>query len=681
MQNHQISHRTTAARSSVLLALIAILLAAAAAQAQTDAGKDKKDKPFYDVKPATPIAPAPSSLSQQYEKEGIRVEFALRAIKRDDGHDLGLAAGADALASFRLVDQRTGQPITGLHPNAWFSARAAAHVPNEAECKDKIRTFMAGSLSARADIDLNGYLLLTLNHDNTITFINPQLSFNVTKLESIVTLPGLGGDWALSKDKQFLYVTLPGQSAVAIVNTVTRKLVGTIPTGDKSKPVRIALQPDGRYIWVGLDDSPSVAVIDTTTNKLAATIGVGAGLHNIAFTADSRMAYVTNSGADTVSAIDTKSLRKITDISVAKTPVAIAYSAASGSIYVASINGGNISVIAPATQQVAKTIAVKRGVVALRFDPTGRYGFAVNQIESIVSVVDAATDQVLAESAVVKSPDQVAFTNLYAYVRGTESEKFSLIELGEVKKGKFTPVNIQAGQLAASTMPQEVGVADMIQPTPEGNSVMIANLPDQMVYYYVEGMMAPMGTLQNYKRRPHGLMLLDRSLAETAPGVYTSPVKLSRAGTFDVSLLIDQPRIVNCFEAKVADSPFAEKVKASASTLIEPLFKGKRFKPDERAALRFKISDSITRQALTGLKDVMILIFEPPGIWQQRVMAKEVEPGVYEATENFPHTGLFRVMTQVQSRGVRFADMPFTAIAVLDEAKAGATKPSEGVKK
>src|SRR6185369_4340225 len=136
--------------------------------------------------------------------------------------------------------------------------------------------------------------------------INPQLSFNVTKLESIVTLPGLGSDGVLSRDKQFLYVTMPGQSAVAVVNTITRKLVGTIPTGDKSKPTRIALQPDGRYVWVGLDDSPSVAVIDTTTNKLAATITVGAGLHNIAFMPDSRLAYVTNSGADTVSAIDTK---------------------------------------------------------------------------------------------------------------------------------------------------------------------------------------------------------------------------------------------------------------------------------------------------------------------------------------------------------------------------------------
>lgn len=659
----------------MLRCLIVLLSLSAMAVAQTDAAKEKKDQPVYHVKSSAPEPKAPSSLSQQYEKEGIVVDFSMKAIQDGEGKGLGLAAGADAMVSFRLTDKRTGQPITGLHPNAWLSARAAEHSPNEAECKDKIRTLVSGSLSARADIDLNSYLMLTLNHDNTITFINPQIAFNITKLESIVTLPGPGVDWAISNSKEFIYVTMPGQSAVAIINAVTRKLVGTVGTGEKTKPVRIAIQPDGRYVWVGLDDSPSVAVIDTTTNKLAATIQAGAGLHNIAFTSDSRFAYVTNSGADTVTAIDIKALSKLSDISVGKTPVAVAYSTASDSIYVASINGATITVINPAKQQVTKAVPVKRGVVAFRFDPSGRFGFAVNQIESIVSVLDASTNLIIAESPVVKSPDQVTFTRLYAYIRGTESEKFSLIEMSEVKKGKFSPVNIQAGRLAASALPQDIGVADMIQPTPEGNSVMIANLPDQMIYYYVEGMMVPMGTFQNYKRRPHALLLIDRSLAETEPGVYSLPIRLRRAGTFDVSLIVDQPRIVNCFEVTVADSPLAKKVEAAASTLVEPLFKGMRFRSNEPVALRFKITDSITKQALAGLKDVQVLAFEPPGVWQQRQWASEVGDGVYELKQVFPHEGMFRVMVQIESRGLKFASLPATTVPVLSEAK-----KEEGIK-
>ena len=527
---------------------------------------------------------------------------------------------------------------------------------------------MGGLLSVRADIDLNSYVLLTLNHDNTITFINPQVSFNITKLESIIPLPGAGADWALSKNRDFLYLTLPDLSSVAVINTLTRKLVSTIPVGEKVKPMRIATQPDGRYVWVGLDGSAMVAVIDTETNKLAATVPVGAGLHTIAFTSDSRFAYVTNSAADTVTAIDTKTLAKVADIAVGKTPVPVANSSASNFIYIAALNGGAISVLNPSSQQIVKTIPMKRGVVALRFDPSGRYGFAINQVESTVSVIDASTNTIVGESQVVKSPDQVTFTDRYAYIRGTGSEKFSLIELNHVAKtGTVASVEIQAGRQPASALPNEIGVADMIVPTPEGNGAIIANTPDQMLYYYVEGMNVPMGTFQNYKRKPHALMLIDRSLSETAPGVYTSPIKLKQAGVFDVPVLVDQPRIANCFELKVAESPDGAGRKAVTSTAAEAMFKGSRFKPGEAVSLRFRLTDPVTKQAITGLKDIEVLTFEPPGIWQQRQWAKEVGDGVYEISQVFPRNALYNVMLRIASRGVRFNDLPQTSVQVVDD--------------
>lgn len=654
--------------------LVLAFLAVAPASAQRETGKQEPVSKATATSATAKPTPA-SSISQRYEKEGILVEFSISSIKGDSGNDPGLVAGADATVLFKVTDTNTGQPIRGLHPNAWINTRSAEHAPNEAECKDKIRSFMAGMLSARAEIDLNGYSMLTLNHDNTVTFINPQLSFNVTKLESIVMLPGPGLDWVRSKNDDFLYVTMPSQSAIAIINTITRKLIGTISTGEKTKPARIAIQPDGRYLWVGLDDSPAVAVIDTATNKLARTVPAGAGLHGIAFTSDSRFAYVTNSAADTVTAIDTKSLSKIADIAVGKTPAPIAFSSTAGAVYVASINGGTVAVINPSTQQVVKTIPLKRGVVALRFDRSGRYGFAVNQVDSTASVLDAATNGVIAEGEVVKGPDQVIFSNAYAYVRGTETEKFSLIDLNEVKKGKFVPVNIQGGRLPPTAAPQDIGVSDMIQPTPEGTSVIIANAADQMAYYYAEGMMVPMGTFQNYKRRARALMLLDRSLRETGPGAYSSTIKLKSSGVLDVPVVFDQPRIANCFEARVGDSPYAENLRAQATTLIEPLFRGKRYDIASPVSIQFKVSDSITLLPISGLKDFQILIFEPPGIWQKRVWAKEVSSGVYGVTEVLPHEGYFRVMTQIESRGIRYANLPFTNLVVVDETKGDQDKP------
>ncbi len=375
---------------------------------------------------------------------------------------------------------------------------------------------------------------------------------------------------------------------------------------------------------------------------------------------------MTNSKANTVSAIDAKKLAKIADIKVDSTPVPIAYSSASRLIYIASLNGSAVSVIDPSKQRVVATIPTEPGVVALRFAPDGRFGFLVNQVNSTVSILDAATNKIVGTANVVKEPDQVVFTKRYAYIHAIGSEKFSLIELTDFTKTTPAPVDIQAGQKAPSTMPEEIGVAGMIAPTPEGNAVMIANNPDQMIYYYVEGMMAPMGTFTNYKRRPRALLLLDRSLAETAPGTYSTPIKLRRGGNFDVPLLIDQPRLVNCFQLEVGPSPDGESERSGVALAVEAMFKDERVKAGEKVPLKFKIVDAVTKQPLPGLTDVTVLVFQPPGIWQQRQLAKEIGGGVYEVSQVFPRVGLFNVMLAVASRGVGFADLPFSTVKVAE---------------
>jgi YVTN family beta-propeller protein len=646
------------------LLLLPFLVLSTALVATAQIGGPIKTKPGSNDKAGNPAA---KGFSQRFEHEGIAVDFSVAAAPGERGKSNGPVAGSNAVASFRVTDARTGQPLTGLHPNAWISSRVGERIPNDIECKDKIASFMGGLLSVRPDIDLNSYLVWTINHDNTISVINPQIAFSRTKLEGLIVLPGAGADWTLSKSNEFLYVTLPDLSAVAVVDTVRRKIARTISLKPGTKPRRIVLDSSGRHALIGLDNSPYVAVIDTRTNNLAAMIATGEGLHQIEFEPGGRFAYVTNSKANTISIIDTKGLAKVADLTVAGTPVPIAYSSASRSFYVASLNGTEVSVIDPAKRRVVTTIPSEQGVVALRFTPDGRFGFLVNQVMSTVSILDAATNKIVGTTKVVKEPDQVVFTRGYAYIHSIGSEKFSLIELTDFTKTTPAPVDIQGGQKAPYTMPEEIGVADMIAPTPEGNAVMIANNPDRLIYYYVEGMMAPMGTFSNYKRRPTALLLLNRSLSETAPGVYSTNIKLSHSGRFDVPVLLDQPRIHKCFQLEVAPSPDGENSTAGASIAVEPMFKTDRVKTGETVSLKFKIVDSITKKPLKGLNDVTVMVFQQPGIWQQRQVAKEIDTGVYEVTQVFPSSGLFNVMVGAASRGVAFADVPFKTVKVFDE--------------
>jgi hypothetical protein len=197
----------------------------------------------------------------------------------------------------------------------------------------------------------------------------------------------------------------------------------------------------------------------------------------------------------------------------------------------------------------------------------------------------------------------------------------------------------------------------MIVPTPEGNAVMIANAPDATLHYYQEGMMAPTGTFSNYRRMPRGILVLDRSLKEVAPGVYQATVTLPHSGRFDVPVLLDQPRVSHCFQVAVQESA----VSPTADPRPRPVRIQVRFGSDPvsahvSAALWFDLLDADTQEPITGLHDVQVLLFEPPGTWQQRRWAKEERAGRYVITQAFPHAGAYRVLVQSSSRHVRFSD-------------------------
>lgn len=610
--------------------------------------------------------------TQQFEQDGIRITFSLRSIEPQGQQ--GAQVGQPALAEFSLRDSRTGQPLSLGRPKAWMNARLSETVAGERTCTDKIRSLASGQLGSRPDVDLNSYAIATLNHDKTITFINPHVAFAPTKLEHIISLPGLGTDWLLTKDGRTLYVTLSEEASIAVIDTTTYRLIHTLSVGAGSRPTRLALQPDGRAVWVGLDGTAQIAALDPGTHAITKTISVGEGPHTLAFSDDNFYLAVTNGVSNTISLIDLRTATVVANITSEHTPVAVSYGSAAKRFYVGSLNGNSIQVIDPASSKIVAMIATQPGVVALQFDPTGRFAVSVNQLQSAISVIDSATNTIIGSTAVVKDPDQVTFTERYAYVRGIESEKFSLIDLGDLRRGKPAPVEIQAGQHAPSAAPDQLGIAEMIVPAPEGNTVMVANAPDQTLYFYQEGMMAPMGTFSNYKRMPRGILILDRSLKEVSPGVYRAPVTFPKAGRYDVPLLIDRPRTMHCFQVSVQESVNgASTATGTRPPIVRAQFGNTQIQARVPTAIGFVLIDPTTQQPIVGIRDVQVLLFEPPGIWQQRQHAREVEPGRYAITQSFPHPGEYRVMVQTASRHLRYTD----GTAVVQQVVSATTRPNQ----
>jgi YVTN family beta-propeller protein len=430
----------------------------------------------------------------------------------------------------------------------------------------------------------------------------------------------------------------------------------------------ITLQPDQKYVWIGHESEPAtsgVTVIDTTTLKVAAQISTGAGRHEIVVTADNRFAFVSNREANTVSIVDVQKLAKINDVKVGPNPVSLTLSELSKAIYAVSETDGTIAVI-DTQGQVLTRIKAKPGARSLRFAPGGRYGFVLNTRQSTLSIFDAASNRMLHEVKVGKAPDQIIFSDTFAFIRSLETESVNMIRLGTI--GTEIDITEFPGGQGIPAQGSSPVRADSIVLAPEGNAVVLANPVDKTLYYYQEGMAAPMGNFQNYRREPLATLIVDRSLRETAPGVYSTTVKLPASGHYDVAFLTDSPRIAHCFDIAADPNPLLKEEKAVALR-IEHQSRDNQLQVGHDFALRFKLIETRTNKAKDDLQDVRVLTFLAPGTWQRRDLAKSLGNGMYEINLKVPETGVYMIFVESGSMGVRYRDMPALMLEAIEEKK------------
>ncbi len=584
---------------------------------------------------------------QTFSGQGISIEFSATPSRASQRSASQVIAGEEATVRFKITGSNGDVPLTNLRPVAWVDQRPTKEPIGVRECREKVQAFLQPSFSKRPTVDLNAYFILALNNEANISVIDPLSGFGGSKLYTLIPLKSPGEDWVMSADNKRLYVSMPRVNQVAVIDIPTWKVMANIDAG--MKPARVALQHDGRYFWIGNDDG--VTVIDTHATKVAAQLKTGTGPHEIAFTDDDRLAFVTNKDAGTLSVIDVRKLAVLQEIKIGLQPAAIAFSSLSQTVYVANEGDGTIVAVGAAKQEIIARIQTEPGVRSISIPSDGRYGFAVNTIKNKVYAFDLSSNRVVQSVPVGPGSDQISFTKQFAYVRSRGSEFVTMIKIADL--GKEAAVTKFPGGQRAPGESLSTSVAAAIVPAPEDGAVLVANPADKMIYYYTEGMAAPMGSFQNYKRDPRALLVMDNSLRETERGVYTTTLRFDNPGHYDVAFLLDSPRLINCFELSVAENPNAPK-KPETAIKIEPLVKQASARVGERFDIRFKVFDAKTAAPKSDLKDMAVLVFLAPGIWQQRELAKPLGDGVYETSFVPPNAGVYYVFFQSATLGLQF---------------------------
>jgi YVTN family beta-propeller protein len=618
-------------------------------------------------------SPAGAPASQKHVHEGVAIDFS---VQRLDGKAAPLMEGEPARVTLSITDTATGAPLSKLYPGAWMDrlVKDARNAEGKG-CQTKVEAFLGGSILSRPELDLNTYYVLSLNQDNTISVVDPLFGYGNSKLLTFAFLKSPGEDWALTERGNRLFVSLPDSNRIAVVESTDWKVVTEIET--PARPRRVGLQPDGQYLWVAYDGAgpekeSGVAVIDTYGLRQVADVKTGKGSHDLAFSDDSKFVFVTNDADGTVSVIDTAELKELRDVAVGKGPVSIAWSSQARAAWVSSLDG-TLAAVDSASAEARHRVQTGPGLGAIRFAPGGRLAFVVNPSKNEVHIVDAASGRIVQTADVEKEPDQVAFSDELAYIRHRGSETVLMIPLKTVgEAGRPVPVvDFPGGQHPPGRLPRATPAAGIVQ-APGATAVLVANPEDKAIYYYKEGMAAPMGHFQNYGKQPRAVLVVDRSLREVRPGVYETIAQMTRPGEYDLALFVSSPRLTHCFPVQVAENP-ALKAARKPPLTIEMLPGDRDVTAGREVAVRFRVTDTDSRAPKKDLGDVRVLTFLAPGTWQQRHWAEEVGEGVYEVRFLPPDPGVYYVFVEVASAKLPFQKSPFLVL----EAKAAAA-PAEG---
>lgn len=612
-----------------------------------------------------------------WQGAGLHVEFLARPEDKDAGFTV--KTNKSIRLGFRMTDSQSGYGISDLHPAGWVFRRSEGKPrPDPETCESDIKKFARGGLSVGVGTEgnLNNYYIITLNQDNSVAILNPSVNLATSNLLALIPLEGKTKKWYFDEQYGRIYVTMPEDDQVAVVDMFARKLESHIKVG--SRPAEIALVPDSQYILIGNDRSGTVSFIDRAQRKMTRNVRVGTGPLSFAFDPLLHLIFVVSAKEGRITIIDSLSLKKVKTLSIEPGDIRFAYSPLSQALYVAYRKNGTLKILFRKDGKELKTLQGASGISKLRVTPDGRFVFVINESKNIVEVIDASTNRVAHHFNTWDQPYHVEFSDTFAYIRYKGSPNVSLIQLSALADSKAppfadVPLGIQGpGKLADELDDSPIAIF------PEGGGALVVDPLDKTIYFYMEsGMLAPSNSFKTYTAPPLGVFIYDHRLRESATaGLYETTTRFEQGGTYNVYFLLPSPLVATCFELKV-EGPYNKKEKKGPPGMFLSLFKEAEFCTETVSKVRFKLLSTKTRKPMLEVKGVRVFSFLKSGFWQVRKWAKSIGDGIYEAEFVFPKAGKYHVLVEAPGLGIRFEDTDITFAHVLQKESVKDSKHKE----
>jgi YVTN family beta-propeller protein len=273
-------------------------------------------------------------------------QVATVAEKTPGVHGHEIAVSADGRTAFMPIYGSTGVGRPGIDGHEML----VIDLPSRSIVGDI--DFGHGVRPHQAVLDpVSGLLYVTTELDKTVTMVDPR------SRKIVGTIPTGQDDshmLALSHDGQLVYTANVRPGTVSVLDVPGRKTVAVIPVSGEIQ--RISISTDDKLVFTADQTKPQLAVIDTATRKILTWVALPGVGYGSAATPDGRWLLVAIPSTNQVAVVDQESLRVVRNIEVARTPQEILIRPDGKIAYVSCIASGQVAAIDLAQWNVQKMI-------------------------------------------------------------------------------------------------------------------------------------------------------------------------------------------------------------------------------------------------------------------------------------------------------------------------------------
>ncbi len=567
---------------------------------------------------ATGAAPPPPAT---FDAEGIEATI---------GVNPGTTRG-EARLRIVLRDSATGAPVRGAHPLGWLASADAAEGGTQEGCDRLVRSLIQGGLQSRARADFNAMRILSLTDRDDLIALNPTVSLGGTQIEQAIHLRAPATVAAMSPDRTTLALAMRGIDALSLVDPATFDQARDVPLG--APPVAMRWVGD-RLIVATATELVTIAggrIVERGPHRLGAPPEQLAASDRVVLVAAGRNAIL----------IDRASGRTI-GISALPAPIVAARYAALADTFLLLAGDGSLRSLSAnlAARAVAPGIALR----AIEPVGEGRHWLALSIDGRTVLLIDAATGGIPARAELSGAMDAIVVGDHYAYIHSRGGDTVDLADLSRIAGGAIDLVTVPVGEREAAGEPGPGPRVALLS-----GSAVIASPSGQRLAYYVEGMMAPMGSIPHYGLGTRGLFAIDDSLREQSPGTYVATARYRQGGTMLLPVLLDRPKMARCIPVHL---PLYGTPRPAVAPPLQ--FAIAPARPLASISARLEVRPSARSPAPT-----VRLLVRGDGNWQRHLIATRDPSGRYLATVRFPLPGVYHVTAQSVALGHRFGDQSF----------------------